>query len=169
MTINACAVQQLQFGITRFFVTHHCFFLFVNQTRSPWLFNVAPVVSRDLATLLFRDTLNMSSCSTTTVFPRWDPVLRRLVHDDPNSSCATTIYDPHWDPRLRRLIHDVLLKRRADPETVLAFEQASCTTLEAAQSLTEESQCLQSFPDTRSEFLQQVATAASDTAGQRNL
>jgi hypothetical protein len=82
------------------------------------------------------------------------------------STCITTIYDPHWDPRLRRLIHDVLLKRRADLKTVVAFEQASCTTLEAAQYLTADSPCLKSFPKTRSEFSRKVAEAAADTEGQ---
>jgi hypothetical protein len=67
---------------------------------------------------------------------------------------------------LRRLIHDVLLKRRADLKTVVAFEQASCTTLEAAQHLITDSPCLNSFPETRSEVLRQVAEAAADTEGQ---
>jgi hypothetical protein len=67
---------------------------------------------------------------------------------------------------MRRLIQDVLLKRTADLRTVIAFEAAHCTNLEAAHNLTADSQCLQSFPETRCEFLHQVAEAAADTEGQ---
>jgi hypothetical protein len=60
----------------------------------------------------------------------------------------TTMFDPHWDPRLRRLIHRHLLERQAIFSDTALFEQAHCTTLEAAKALlTEEPSFLQSYPE----------------------
>eukprot|EP00953_Heterococcus_sp_UTEX-ZZ885_P007569 4579-Heterococcus_DN1.PRE.2 len=57
----------------------------------------------------------------------------------------------------------------ADVRTVIAFEAAH-TNLEAAHNFTADSQCLQSFPETRCEFLHQVAeAAAADTEGAAKL
>jgi hypothetical protein len=73
----------------------------------------------------------------------------------------TTVFDPHWDPRLRQLIHRYLLGSQADSVITTLFEEAKCTTLEAAKALlTEERPFLESFPDARrTAFLQQLEAA----------
>jgi hypothetical protein len=62
------------------------------------------------------------------------------------TSCFVTIWDAHWNPRLRMLIHDVL-QRPAEFAVTAAFENASCTSLEAAKCLTISSPCLAVFTD----------------------
>eukprot|EP00953_Heterococcus_sp_UTEX-ZZ885_P026584 14341-Heterococcus_DN1.PRE.3 len=71
-----------------------------------------------------------------------------------------TIFDPHWDPRLRQLIHRHLLGGQANGATITLFEEANCTTLEAAKALLTECEesFLKSFPR-RAAFLQQLEAA----------